>query len=165
MGVETAIILGVAGAGMGAFASATQASDFNKAERQRVQAAQQVQRVQTKQVQRQAAVEQTKSMNRAHLIRSRIRVAAGESGIGLGGTYEALVRQTDIDQAFNEDIIQQNLFAKLGMIRQPLIQREVSPLMAGLSGGLGGLGSGLSIGTSIASIADTWPRTQGVENA
>ncbi len=154
------LIIGAGTGAMGATASAAEARQFNRYERRRVSAEQEAQLVRARQVQAQAALEEQKNFNEAHLIRSRIRVAAGESGIGLGGTYEALMRQADYDAYINSEIIKQNLSMSLTNIRRPLLQRETSPLFAGLSGGLGGLQSGLSMGTSITGIIDELPRTQ-----
>lgn len=143
------LIIGAGTGAMGATTSAAQARQAGRYERRRVSAEQQAQLVQGRQVQQQADLEQKKSFNQAHLIRSRIRVAAGESGIGLGGTYLALMRQADYEEFINAEIIQQNLATRLTQIQRPLLQERTSELWAGLAGGLGGLQAGLSIGSSI----------------
>jgi len=100
----------------------------------------------------QETLEKKKAINQARLIASRIRVTAGESGLGFGGTYEALLRQSDYDTAINLGIIGQNAqnqFASAAGKMQPINSREYNPLFAGLSAGIGGYATGLSLGDSL----------------
>ncbi len=94
--------IGLAGGGMTSFMSARSA-------RQNVEANASAQRkaflTNARQIQAQEQIEEFKASNRANLIRSRIRVAAGESGIGYGGTYEAMMSQADYDEYINREII------------------------------------------------------------
>ncbi len=107
--------------------------------------------IQNQQLSDQAALERNKSHNEANIIRSRLRVAAGESGIGFGGTYEALSRQADYDEYINKEIINRNLMNSIKSSNSQLQpgQPVMSPILAAFMGGLGGLQSGLSIGSSI----------------
>lgn len=103
-----------------------------------------------------AAVERQKAINRAQRITSLIRVRAGESGIGTGGTTMALLRQADIDVSTNQAIIGRNLanqFASIQSGRSAVRTTQVSPILEGIQGGLAGLQTGLSIGGSVQSLA------------
>lgn len=117
--------------------------------------------VRQRQVAEQAAVERQKEIDAAHRIRGRLRVAAGEAGVGLGGSYAALMRQADTDAATNVDIINRNENAQQTQLRSgleanlsTLSSRTQNPLIAGLSGGLSGLQTGLSIGGGIRSARE-----------
>ncbi|HUT91740.1 MAG TPA: hypothetical protein VMY37_19730 [Thermoguttaceae bacterium] len=100
------------------------------------------------QVADQSAVEQDKNRTEAHKIRSMLRVRAGESGLGLGGTYEAMMRQTDLDALKNASIISRNRINQNAAIlskRSAIPQTPISPFLSGLSAGVGGFGAGLQI--------------------
>ena len=167
------IALSAGTAGMGAYSSAQQASGQAKSQRameaahaQEVAAREEAAAIQVGQFEAQADLEEEKVSRQAHLIRSRIRVAAGESGIGLGGTYDALIRQIDYDQRRNVDIIDENAAMQADYARSqafvPAIQEpyQMSPFLAGLSGGMGGLSSGLSMGNSIMSMGSSAGKTK-----
>jgi len=163
MGIETAIIAGLAvgGAGLGAYSSMQQAKAANKYREQQqayygqVQAAQtRAARIQERQIKAQSALEKQKTARMGHQIRSTLRVAAGEpGGVGLGGTYEALMRQADLDQAINMEIISRNaqMAAESAYSRiqpTPPVQAGQNETLAAILGGLGGMQSGLSLGAS-----------------
>jgi len=65
-------------------------------------------RIQQKQLAEQAGLEKMRNIARAQQIIGRLRVAAGEAGVGIAGSYDALIRQTLYETALNEKIIQQN---------------------------------------------------------
>ena len=111
-------------------------------------------RTQATQIYRSAQLEKEKTLARHHLIESRIRVAAGESGIGLGGTYEALERQADYDASRNVDIIMENaaMGARAAMSQVPVKAPSINPLVAGFMGALQGGMSGLSIVSSVSGM-------------
>ncbi len=148
--VTLAIVGGTAA--LGGFSSYEQA----KSQQDYQSAVQSAQRkavgIQNAQLSDQAALERLKSHNQANLIRSRLRVAAGESGIGFGGTYEALVRQADYDEGLNAEIINRNLMngIKASNSQLQVGQPQLNPLLAAFMGGLQGGQSGLSIGNSVS---------------
>ncbi len=123
---------------------AQQARIINKQTRQQMAIAQQ-----------KAQVEQSKAINKANLIQSRLRVAAGESGIGYGGTFDALTRQVDFDTDINLRISNQNLSNRIRSLRLGTAASLISarPLsqsveLAALSSGVEAFQTGLSLGAS-----------------
>lgn len=145
------LITAAAGSAMSGATSYMQA----KSQQEYQSAAQKAQRkavgVQNAQLSDQAALERLKSHNQANLIRSKLRVAAGESGIGTGGTYEAMMRQADYDEGINAEIIGRNLMNSIAASNSRLqpSQPLMNPLLAGFMGFMGGAGSGLQIGSSV----------------
>jgi len=160
-GIEVAAALAIVGAttgGVTAYMSARQAEKAAKAqEKYEVKAFKE----NARQIESQMQMERFKSVNRANFIRSRIRVAAGESGIGYGGTYMALMNQADYDDYITSDIIGQNAANAIRAAQSQLRPRPatINPLIAGLLGGLQGAGSGLQMGTSIAGMPKRTPAT------
>ena len=145
----TALTIGstIAG-GVSAFASAAQAREEAKAQEE---AQRRAYLENAKRINEQMTVERAKSVNRANLIRSRIRVATGEAGIGYGGTYEALMRQTDYDDFINREIIGRNAQLAISSEASKIqaVPETINPLISGFLGSLGGLQTGLSIGGSL----------------
>lgn len=114
--------------------------------------------VQQEQLVEQAAVERRRIQNQTQQIEGRLRVAAGEAGVGLGGSTAALDRQAGIDQATNLTILDNNLENQQQRVTSgleanlaSLSANQQNPLLAGLVGGLGGLQTGLNIGGAIES--------------
>ncbi len=163
MGIETIILgtLALGGAGLGAFSSAQQAKSANQRAEQLHASQRRAARIQANQIAAQSSLEKQKTARQAHSIRSTIRTAAGEQ-LGLGGTYEALLRQADLDQLTNEEIIQQNaLLATQNVFsRVPPAPQEQNTTLAMILGGLGGFQSGLNIGSSAGLIGGTLPKPQ-----
>ena len=99
---EALIVGGIIG-GLTATTSALQARQQNRDQAAAIKATYAARNraigVQQQQTVDQGALQKQKAFNRAQLIRSRIRVSAGESGIGYGGTYEAMMNQADYDQS------------------------------------------------------------------
>jgi hypothetical protein len=103
---------------------------------------------QNRMIRAQETNESRKAINQSHLIESRIRVTAGESGMGMGGTALALMRQVDYDTLMNTNIIHQNAINSFGAAAsgmQPIRANTYNPLIEGFMGGLGGLTTGLQI--------------------
>jgi len=108
--------------------------------------------VQQRQLTEQGQLERQKAFDRAQLVRSRIRVRAGESGIGYGGTYEALMRQTDVDEFTNTEIVRRNTRSNIALVRSgmhPIPHEPISPMAEGILGGISGAATGLSIGRNL----------------
>lgn len=145
--VTLALIGGTAA--LGGFTSYTQAKSAQEYQSAQQKAQRKAVGVQNAQLSDQAAMERLKSHNEANLIRSKLRVAAGESGIGYGGTYEALVNQADYDEAINAEIINRNLMNGIASSNSRLQPSEptMNPLLAGFMGMLGGAQSGMKIGS------------------
>jgi len=150
-----ALALGAASAGMSAAQSyATRESSEEFAEASAA-AQRKAAKESMKGVREAEAAERLKAENRAHLIRSQIRVAAGESGIGLGGTYEALMREADYDEYMNVLMIRRNAEANLRRIAaglSPVQTAVTSPFFSGLQGGMAGVQTALNIGASIKTL-------------
>lgn len=149
---------------LGAYSSAQQAQAANRFARQQdafniqVQAGQtQAARIQSRQIEAQGALEKLKTNRMAHQVRSTLRVGAGER-LGEGQTFEALMRQADLDEAITVEIIERNVqmaresvFSRIQPLPPSAPSRDVG--LAAILGGLGGVQSGLSIGTSGFSLA------------
>lgn len=160
MAAGAMIALTAVSTGVGMYSSHQQAQAANRAARQRAAYNRQIQagqtraaRIQARQIEAQSALEKLKTARQGHQIRSTLRVAAGDDGSGLGGTYEALVRQADYDQLLNIEIIDQNaemaqqsIFSRIQPL--PPKQPEQNATLAAILGGLGGASSGLSLGGS-----------------
>jgi len=107
---------------------------------------------QQQQIQDQSAIERMRHQREADRIRGRLRVAAGEAGVGIGGSYDALIRQADFDEALNLSILDRNTANAMDAARAGLSvdlarigASAQNPLIAGFMGGLTGLNTGLSI--------------------
>lgn len=122
------------------------------------------------QTQESAALEKQKNRNEAHLIRSRLRAAAGEN-IGFGGTFEALNRQADYDEYMNRQIIERNTEMMLDRIQSDAAANltqlssgiDRNPLLTaglgGLQAGMGVMNVGLGIDSALQQADQRKPRT------
>ncbi len=124
-------------------------------------------REQQKQIVDQAAVERQKRVNEAQMISGRLRVAAAEAGVGLGGSYAALQRQSDYDAAINVDIIKRNALAETRRVRsgyeENIAQLESqiqNPILNGFMAGMQIASTALSITDSVGSIAKGFAKPQ-----
>ena len=154
-GIEIAAMLAIAAAA--AASSAIAASQQNKNVRAAQNAAVKAATTQTKQLQASAAVERQKRIDDAQRLEGRLRVAAGESGIGFGGTYMALARQGEIDLGTNLAILNANLHNQIANVRSggqadlTVLQSQIhSVALDSFSGFLSGAESGLAIGTNLS---------------
>lgn len=153
MAVSSLVTLAAAGAST--FLTIEQARAQNKAIQRSMNSQAQAAGIQQEQLVEQAAVERRRIQNQTQQIEGRLRVAAGESGVGLGGSMEALGRQAQIDQATNLAILDSNLDNQQQRVQSGLEANLASlsaqtqnPLLAGLVGGINGLQTGLSIGNA-----------------
>lgn len=151
------ITIGLAIAGAGAFGglSYAQAQEQNEATGRAMRSQRNAAETQDRQVDEAAEVERAKNANRAHQIRGRLRVLSAEAGIGMAA-YEQLERQADYDEAINDHLIRRNRVSQQERIRSGLaanitaLESSITnPLLAALSGSLGGLTTGLSIGGAV----------------
>ncbi len=146
----------------GAATSAEQARAQRSQVRRTASAAKTAAELQAEQIQRAGGLERKKVLDRQHLITSRARVAMGESGFAIGNTFEAILRQADLDAQTDVNIIMQNATAGVrgALSRVPPTPPTLNPLVAGFLGALGGASSGLQIGQDISAIgAGRTPRT------
>ena len=104
------------------------------------------------QIQDQSAIERMQHQREAGRIRGRLRVAAGEAGVGIGGSYDALIRQADFDEALNLSILDRNTANAMDSARAGLqvdlariSANTQNPFIAGFMGGMQGLSTGLRI--------------------
>lgn len=153
--------LAVAGATIGA----EQARAQNAAIKRSMGSAQEAARVQSGQVNDQAAIELLKRRNEAAMIRARLRVSSAEAGTGSG--FDTLLDQAGYDQALNEQILEINRVNENRAIQSGL-QANLASLAAqgrnaildAFAGGLQGLATGLqivSLGQSLDQLGTIQP--------
>lgn len=147
-GIPPIAIAAIAAATTGA-AGIAQAVSQNQAADKQDDAARRSAEVQTKQLREQAELEAKKRVRDARTIRGAILARDSVAD-------EALTNQVDQDLALNLDILGKNrdaAFARVasGLDAQLAETTRTNPLLAGFTGGMGGFGAGLSIGTSLQS--------------
>jgi hypothetical protein len=159
MVVATTAVLGLALGAYQASESASAARAQNKAIERSMESEQRVAAIKTEQVANQAEIEKRKITNRAAQIRGRIRVAAADSGFGLGGSTAALARQSAFDESINSSIVDRNVLSQNELIAsglqahlESLASNSQNEMLAAFMGGLSGLDTGLSLGQGIGSI-------------
>lgn len=150
-------LLAIGGAAFGATTSFMGAKSQNAALRQSMASQQAAAQQQMGQVSQAAAVEREKRLKEAQQIQGRIRVAAGEAGVGMGGSIAALSQQSELDLGTNLAIIDQNYANNIAAIRsgaqanlQSLASNISNPIFDALSGGMSGASTGLSIGGAVS---------------
>lgn len=151
--------LAIASAALSAGAGTFTAVSQNQAVKRQQSAVRRAAKVQQTQMAAAAELEREKRFQEARQVQARIRVASGESGLGIGGTTAALIRQADIDRAANEEIARKNLAMNLENVQSQaqatiagLGGNLVNPIIQGVRGGIGGFDTGLRIGGSIRSL-------------
>jgi len=150
------------GTGVLGVSSVAQAIQQNDAAKKAESAQRRAAAVQQDQLRAAADVERTKRIEEQRRISARLRVAAGESGLSLGGgTVNALQFQTESDLETNLGLIDQNLDNQILAVQSGAeaniasLQSSVSnPLFAGLSGAIGGALTGLQLGQGIQSLQE-----------
>lgn len=163
MGPEVAAALSIIGTaastGVSYYASTEAARNQNDAIKKSMESRQQAAELRQDQLAEQAAIERQKQHDRSQQILGRVRVAAAEAGVGMGGTYSALAAQAEIDRGRNEQIINRNFLNNVALIQSgqqadhlALSAQMQNPVLAGLTGGLTGLQTGLSISQGIGSL-------------
>ena len=152
MGVETAVAAGLAISAATAAASTAQQVQQNRAARGAVRSARRAQRVLDEQNREQAIIEGRRARRRASEIRGRIRAAAGEAGVGTeGGFGRALdvVTAAELEDLALIGLNQEAFRSRAQSETEAIIARsrgfQSNPILAGLSGGVGGAQSGLAI--------------------
>lgn len=145
----------------GAISSRDAAKRQNEAIKKAGASTQQAATIQSEQVVNAARLERRKLALAAAQVEGRIRALAFTSGQGTSGSFGTLIRQNTITDIENEEIININLQSQIAAIRTGA-QAQVdqlgagltSPSLAGITGGLGGLSTGLSIVTALSGIGE-----------
>ncbi len=92
---------------------------------------------------------------RGQQVRGTLRARGAEAGIGTTvGTFAALMRNIGIQEQEQEAIIEENVALNIGALRAgtPRIPDPPNPWLTGALAIVGGLGTGLQIGTNISRI-------------
>ena len=158
-GATTAIIgLTLASAAV----SAKQAQEQNKAISRSAGSAERGQRIQSEQIRKAAVLERRKIESQAARVRGLIRVSGAARGTGIAGSLESQLLQADFDEQLSIDAINANQASGLEFARSrleaigiSLSGREMNSILAGFSGGLQGLQTGLSIVSAFPSESST----------
>lgn len=152
-GVETALVLGAV--------SAATAAGAAQQQNQKVKAAKEANtasvRVQARQLEDQAKVEQSRRIRQAEAVRGRVMALAAERGLtGESGSILAELRQATGDESVDLGLIEQNLRSRILSLSSAgnanlteLGTRQQSSLNAGIAGGVGGFSTGLSIQSGV----------------
>ena len=157
MGLETAAGLAIAGAaGSISHEAARKQSSVARAQQESVRAAA---KVEERRAGQRADVERLRESRAAQDLRGRLKVAAANAGIGLGGSTAALLRQVDVDEALNRELVAANEANVISATRAGARARVSqlgagirNPLLEGLAGGIGGFDAGLQLGEGIERI-------------
>ena len=130
----------IGAAAMSGVASARAARDQNRAIGRSMESQGEAARIETEQLQASFNLERAKNANEAAQIEGRIRVLAGERGVGTAGTMAALLRQSDYDEAINASIMERNYLNQAARINSgleanvnALAARAPNAIMEGLS--------------------------------
>lgn len=122
----------------------------------------QAQTIQQRQLAAQAAQAREQRVSEGHQVRGRLRVAAGEAGTGMGGSFAAMMRQADFDEFRGLDAIDRNLAMQLDAVRSgaqadltQLRAQAPNPILSAFMGGVQGLSTGLSIVGAAQSLDQT----------
>lgn len=162
MGLETALIVGasagLAQTGLTVYQSMQQAQYHRDVRKAQGRAA----GIQAQQVRAQEALEREQASRRAQQVRGRIRAAAGESGLGFGGTYDAFMRQTDYEELTNRMILGQSAENAIQAIFSGIQPMPKSNLMLDAAVGvLGGLQTGLGMTSGIMQLGTAYQKAPG----
>lgn len=156
--------LAIGSAALGATTSAMGAASQNKAIKKSMESQTQAAKIQQQQVADQAAIEREKNFRAMQQIQGRIRVSAGEAGATTGGSFNALSQQAFNDQSLNNAILMRNMTNQQAAIAAglqanlaSLSSQHQSPILSGLTGGLSGFSTGLSIGNAANKVYETQP--------
>ena len=159
VGTTTALLIAAGTTALGTGMSVMQAQQANKAADAQHEAEKRAAEIQAKQLEIQSSFQKEEVTRKANLLQSSILVAAGESGIGYGGTFNALMNEVAMTDARNRAIIEDNTFLNIERVKSGVSPKapDVNPFLSGLSGGLGGLSAGLSLTSNINDIGKKKP--------
>ena len=170
-GPEIALLglaLGGATAGVSAMAASSAAKSQNKMIQDQMLLARRQEAAQKEQMSEVAKLEKDKVRRTTDTALARLRVAGGEQGVGLEGSFNALALEQVFNMSLEHAIMDRNLAmntraAGFQMNQQLLgLQRqEVDPGAAAFTAGLEGLATGLAIGGGIGDLAQGFGGSQG----
>ncbi len=151
MGIESAVAAAVLG-GVAAYGANEDAKAQKAGQSQALTAQVQAAGVAREQVKAQGDLEKQKNFDAAHRLRSTARVAAGEAGLGLSGSTNAILRQISFDAQANNIIINRNTNMGLARIQSGIqpVGPAIDPFTNALVAGMQGAGSGLAIGAQLS---------------
>lgn len=158
----TEVVVALALTAAGAAVSAKQAQEQNKAISRSAGSAERGQRIQSEQIRKSAVLERRKIESQAARVRGLIRVSGAARGVGISGSVESQLLQADLAERLGIDAINANRASALELarsrleaIRIDLSGREMNSVLAGFTGGLQGLQTGLSIVSAFPSESST----------
>ena len=163
MGAELLIpaALAVGGAVIGGAGAKSQNAAIGRSMRSQAEAA----GIQQNQLAQRAGLERRKRIAEARQIEGRIRVLAAADGVGVGGSWLALLRQADADAATNLQTLDTNYANQIAAVRSgaqanldALSARVQNELLAAFAGGARGYQTGLSINSARRSLAELEPQ-------
>jgi len=139
--------------------SVAQARAQNKAIRRSIESQKKAAEFEKNQLKERAALEADKMRRKEEQIRGRIAVSVAERGVGFGGSFNTLNMQAGLDRLTNNKITETNLNNQIIRVQSGLqanidkLSSDIqNPLLAGFTGAMSGLQSGLSLGSGIQKI-------------
>ena len=171
-GLETVAIvslaLGGATAGVSAMAASSAAKSQNKMIQDQMLLARRQEAAQKEQMSEVAKLEKDKVVNVTETALARLRVAGGEQGVGLEGSFNALALEQVFNMSLEHAIMDRNLAMNTRaagfQMNQQLLglgRQKVDPGAAAFTAGLEGLATGLAIGGGIGDLAQGFGGSQG----
>jgi hypothetical protein len=177
-GLETVAILslalGGATAGVSAMAASSAAKSQNKTIRDQMLLAREQEKAQKEQMSAVTELEKAKVGRTTETALARLRVAGGEQGVGLDGSFNALALEQMFNKSLEYAIMDRNLAMSTRaagfQMQQQLygLQRQhVDPGAAAFTAGLEGMATGLAIGGGLGTAMSAFggdidlPKTPG----
>lgn len=158
-GIETAAIISAVAAAGGAAATASAAQQQNRAIAKSRRSANTAASIQAGQVIAAGELEAKKNLQREQKLIGAIRVGSAGAGVGIGGSWQSIVDQAEYESALNMNVIKQNTRAQAAAVSSgldaTLAQLEAgqaNPILAGFTGGMQGLNSGLAISGAVKEL-------------
>jgi hypothetical protein len=163
-----ALALGGTTAGVSAMAASSAAKSQNKMIRDQMLLAREQEKAQKEQMSAVTELEKAKVGRTTETALARLRVAGGEQGVGLDGSFNALALEQMFNKSLEYAIMDRNLAmntqaAGFQMQQQLLGLRKqyVDPGTAALTAGLEGMATGLAIGGGLGSAMSAFGGPQG----
>ncbi len=152
--------MGMFGAAAGAAMSVARASEQNAAINEAQQDVRRAHRARAQQTADQAGLARQQQAEQGREVRGRLRAAAGAAGITGSGSLSALATEATLVAGGNRAVINRNLANQQLMLQsqaqsqlKQLESQEQSQFLAGASGAVGGLQTGLNISTGLSNLA------------
>lgn len=140
--------------------AARQSRHGNQAVRNSLESARRAAGVQIAQLRSSAKEAKARNVRNQQIMLGQIRVAAAESGTGFGGSWADIERQALHDAQYNSEIIDINAQSAIDNVlsgfeasRVSLESQITNPIIAGFTGGLQGLMTGLAITSQLGDLS------------